>query len=375
MVMERNYKSTFGLKYVPHSDIEEELSFDELGGISKQIKILKDYSLFIKKTINSEKAHCIKGRLMFIGPPGTGKTASAYAFSKYVKWDFLELDISSIISEYLGETPKSITSVFNKAAEIAKERKKEGEGVILFLDEFDSIGSKRESSQEHKEIARAVNALLVELEKKSFGRTGLFIICATNLHFELDRALKRRFDTIIEFGMPDYHDRVEIISKLLKHQNLHSPLISAESIAEKTEKFSPSDLTALINRGVFYSVIDSGIELTTKLFIDIIESNLVQASNTDFENNHKERANISQIGSDISFNSNHTENPSWGYLELLRHAIVSNQQGFDDYIQALELFETIPFEIRSELYFYSNGRIFGEKNPSKLLKNQIDSSF
>ncbi|HMK45356.1 MAG TPA: ATP-binding protein, partial [Methanocella sp.] len=91
------------------------------------------------------------GKLLFVGPPGTGKTSTARAMSARLGLPFLEVKLSMITSQYLGETSKNIDKVF----ELAKRMNP----CILFIDEFDFVAKTR-TSDEHAALKRAVNTLL-----------------------------------------------------------------------------------------------------------------------------------------------------------------------------------------------------------------------
>lgn len=347
-------------------DLSLELGYNDLGGLEKQLKIIQEFEEFSKMTIGSKSANAIHGRLLFLGPPGTGKTVTARAFAKSLGWLYYELDISTIVSAYLGETPKSIAAIFKYVANRAKNNsKKRKSGVVFFLDEFDSIGSSRSSSRDHQEIARAVNALLIELERTVFGKTGLFVICATNLESQLDPALRRRFDCVINFPMPDFNARLDILNESFRKNNFAQ--IDARVISEQTEGYSPSDLTRLVNRGVFLRILKPKEAITTQKYLNMIDEGIIEPSN--LINNHKSK------NPQISFNDPqkdtfHLEDPDFSnsYLELLIHAINRNPTRGKRIVSALKAIENIPYEIRVELYYYSHGRILGEKYPAKLVE-------
>lgn len=320
---------------------------------------------FLQKTVGKKDSSYIFGKLLFIGPPGTGKTALTRAFAKSLAWPYFELDLSSIISSYLGETAKIISSVFKSIAEYSRNNIADSnQGALLFLDEFDSIGSNRANSRDHQEIARAVNTLLIELERHSFFSSGLFIICATNLETQLDPALLRRFDSVINFQMPGIKERIEILDKLLnrvEYQNINS-----RRIAELTNDFSPSDLKRLIFRIKFYHIINSKLIVDDSLIKSIIEKKEVDASNkivngkqdTIFLPGQNKNTNQNSIYDiTIDFESS--------FNDMLKHTLKRDINRRDELLSALEKLEKIPIEIRRELYYYTYGRILGLDRPFK----------
>lgn len=137
-------------------------------------------------------------RVMFYGPPGTGKTLTASLLGKYTGKDVYRIDLSMIISKYIGETEKNLSSLFDKA--INKD-------WILFFDEADAIFGKRTNVRDaHDKYAnQEVSYLLQRIEN----HPGL-VILASNFKSNIDTAFTRRFQSIIEFEMPLYAERMQL---------------------------------------------------------------------------------------------------------------------------------------------------------------------
>jgi hypothetical protein len=134
-------------------------------------------------------------RLLFAGPPGTGKTLSAEVIAGALSADLLVVDISRVVSKWIGETEKNLSAVFD-AAERAQ--------AVLFFDEADALFGKRtEVSDAHDRYANLETAyLLARLE--SF--EGLAVL-ATNLRQNIDPAFLRRLEFVIDFDEPDREER------------------------------------------------------------------------------------------------------------------------------------------------------------------------
>lgn len=135
---------------------------------------------------------------LFYGPPGTGKTTTAALLGKRTKRDVYRIDLSQMISKYIGETEKNLSKVFDRA-----ENKK----WILFFDEADALFGKRTSTRDaHDRFAnQQVSYLLQRIE--SFN--GL-VILATNQKSNIDEAFVRRFQSMIHFPMPSAEERYQI---------------------------------------------------------------------------------------------------------------------------------------------------------------------
>ncbi len=178
------------------------------------------------------------GKLLFVGPPGTGKTSTARAMSAKLKLPFLEVRLSMITDQYLGETAKNIDRVFDLAKKMSP--------CILFIDEFDFMAKTR-SSDENAALKRAVNSLLKAIDEISLVKHGVLLIGATNHPQLLDSAAWRRFDDILDFPLPDKEMRQNILNIIVSEIEGQ---FDTEEIAAITEGYSGSDLRLVIRECV-----------------------------------------------------------------------------------------------------------------------------
>ncbi len=190
------------------------------------------------------------GKLLFVGPPGTGKTSIARALSKELGLPFLEVHLSMVTSQYLGETSKNIGKVFTLAKRLNP--------CILFIDEFDYIAKTR-LSDEHGAIKRAVNMLLKSIDDISLVDDGVLLIGATNHPKLLDSAAWRRFDKVVDFPLPDKAMREEIFKKILSP--LHGTFDTQE-LAEITDGCTGSDLRLILREAVLKGLSEERTDLS-----------------------------------------------------------------------------------------------------------------
>lgn len=140
--------------------------------------------------------------LLFVGPPGVGKTMSARWVASLLGRPLITLDLAAVMSSYLGKTGTNIRSVLEYAKSVES---------VLLLDEFDSIAKKRDDDADVGELKRLVTVLLQEVD--DWPSTSL-LIAATNHGDLLDPAVWRRFDDVLEFRSPSEKERLEILSAL-----------------------------------------------------------------------------------------------------------------------------------------------------------------
>jgi len=184
------------------------------------------------------------GKLLFIGPPGTGKTSTARALSGWFSLPIVEVRLSMITSQYLGETSKNIDKVFDLAKRLSP--------CILLIDEFDFVAKTR-TSDEHGAIKRAVNTLLKAIDEISLVEHGVLLLAATNHPQLLDYAAWRRFDKVLNFPLPDVEMRRKILDRVLSRIDAS---VDTLELAKITEGYSGSDLRLVIREAVLNALLE-----------------------------------------------------------------------------------------------------------------------
>lgn len=195
-------------------------------------------------------------RSLFYGPPGTGKTLAATLLGKRNGMDVYRIDLSMIVSKYIGETEKNLARIFALA---------ENRDWILFFDEADALFGKRTSAQtsNDRHANQEVAYLLQRIE--DFPGT---VLLATNLRTNIDEAFARRFQSMIYFPMPDEHTRRELWEKMIPQEWI------PQNRARAIEKAAEEELAG----GAITNVIRSCALhlLTTKL--SVLEEDILMAA-------------------------------------------------------------------------------------------------
>lgn len=246
------------------SDLDKpEISFKDVAGLEEIKEELFDIIDYINDRDKYKKmgAKVPKGILLY-GPPGTGKTLMAKAVAGESNSTFIYSSGSEFVEKYVGVGAKRIRTLFERARKEAP--------CIIFIDEVDALGSKR-NSESNNEKDQTLNQFLVELDGFKDTST-VIVIGATNRLDLLDEAMLRpgRFDRKIYVGNPNYNSRV----KILKVHTNDKPLdktVNITEIAKKTHGFSGAQLANIANEAALRAIKLNSKKITQNNFHFAIE--------------------------------------------------------------------------------------------------------
>ncbi|MBV8659992.1 MAG: ATP-binding protein [Burkholderiales bacterium] len=162
-------------------------------------------------------------RCLFYGPPGTGKTLTATLLGQSANVDVYRIDLSMVVSKYIGETEKNLARVFDQA---------QSRQWILFFDEADALFGKRGATQNSND--RHANQEVAYLLQRVEDFPGV-VILASNLRANIDEAFSRRFQSMIYFPMPDVNQRLRLWRGMLDRPERLAPDIDLHDLAEQHE--------------------------------------------------------------------------------------------------------------------------------------------
>jgi SpoVK/Ycf46/Vps4 family AAA+-type ATPase len=203
----------------------------------RQIAKIRSYGLAPRK------------KLLLVGPPGTGKTMSAAVLAGELGLPLFVVRLDSLITKFMGETAVKLRLIFEA---ISQSR-----GVYLF-DEFDSIGSQRGLSNDVGEIRRVLNSFLQLIEQDD---SDSLLLAATNHPEILDYALFRRFDDVVEYGLPEQEQLLSALqSKLAVFQKSK---IDWKKLADAASGLSYADITRACEAAIKEAIIHDRQKVAT----------------------------------------------------------------------------------------------------------------
>lgn len=226
-------------------------SLDDVVGLKNQREDIKDlimYPLSDPKGAKEREENYgieIPHFIVFHGPPGCGKTMLAEAIAAETGSKMYMMNLSNIGSSYVNETAKKASEAFNYVIEVAKNSDKP---VILFMDEMDSILTKRSGAESgEREDNKVVNALLPLITTSK--DKNVIIIGATNMFNLIDPAAKRRVDIEAYVGLPDREEVSELLKRQLTKFKMGEKLgqnkDELDEISKKLKGYSPSNIVKI----------------------------------------------------------------------------------------------------------------------------------
>lgn len=202
-------------------------------------------------------------RVLFYGPPGTGKTLAATLLGKYTGKDVYKIDLSMVISKFIGETEKNLANLFAKA---------ENRDWILFFDEADALFGKRTNVRDaHDKYAnQEVSYLLQRVEMYN----GL-VILASNFRENIDEAFIRRFQSIIYFPKPKKEERFKIWKSAFPSQIEFDDSLNMDKIADQYE-LTGANIVNVVQQVCLQALASENKILTTEALIKGIRRELAK---------------------------------------------------------------------------------------------------
>ena len=256
-----------GAKIYAESDVKT--TFADVAGQDEAKETLTEIVDFLHyPTKYTEVGATLPKGALLVGPPGTGKTLIARAVAGEAKVPFFAISGSEFVQMFVGMGAAKVRDLFKQANEKAP--------CIIFIDEIDAIGKRRDTGMGNDEREQTLNQLLTEMDGFD-GRKGVVILAATNRPESLDKALLRpgRFDRRIQMELPDLEGRKAILSvhlKKVKHET-----IDMDIVARATAGSSGAELANIVNEAALRAVRMGRKSITTSDLEECVETVLAGA--------------------------------------------------------------------------------------------------
>ncbi|MCG2871003.1 MAG: AAA family ATPase [Sulfolobales archaeon] len=313
----------------------DKITWDMIGGYEEIKREIREYiELPLRRKDLAEKYGLKppKGILLF-GPPGCGKTMMMKALANEAKINFIYVSVPEIMSKWYGESEQRLRELFNNARKMAP--------VILFFDEIDTIGVRREHHVGDSVTPRLLSLMLSEMDGLA-SEDGVIVVGSTNVPHLLDKALLRpgRFDKLIYVGLPDLRSRIEIFKIHCKSKPLAGD-VDFEALAKMTERYTGADIANVcqeVARRVAAESLNTGVirEIKMEDFIEVIKKYKPSVSLETLEQYEKFKMDYERkTGTDIPV------------TELIEKVTLNDVGGYDQ--MKKELFEILEIQFK-----YSN---------------------
>lgn len=203
-------------------------------------------------------------KFLFQGAPGTGKTEAVKQLARILNREIYMVNFASVIDSKLGQTQKNLAELFDEINGFVQPDK-----VIVLFDEIDAIALDRTNANDHREMGRATSSLLKYFDRAN---ENIVIIATTNLYNLFDKALVRRFDSVIDFNRYSNDDLMEIAEKILDRYLDKLKLANRDIrlfrkiMGLAVELPLPGELKNIIKTSVAFSDVDDGTDYFRRLY-------------------------------------------------------------------------------------------------------------
>jgi SpoVK/Ycf46/Vps4 family AAA+-type ATPase len=196
-------------------------------------------------------------KLLLLGPPGTGKTMTAAALAGELALPLFAIQLDGLITKFMGETAAKLRLIFDAVQQTV---------AVYLFDEFDALGGERGAKNDVGEIRRVLNSFLQFLEQDE---SDSLIIAATNHPQLLDRAVFRRFDTVIQYGLPSKAAAESVMKSRLAL--LDTSRVSWPTVLSATEGLSHAEIARACEQAAKNVILDHQTAIDTAALVATLD--------------------------------------------------------------------------------------------------------
>lgn len=253
--------------FIPQMKENESELFEKVEAKSEML-ILPDLIMQdLLGIVNAVAHNAGVNKFLLQGAPGTGKTEAVKQLARILERDIFMVDFTAIIDSKLGQTQKNISALFKEINNFVHPEK-----VIILLDEIDAVALDRTNSNDLREMGRATSAMLKGID---YMDERVVLIATTNLYEHFDKALIRRFDSIIDFNRYTQEDLMAVAEEMLNRFLTKFKLANKDvRLFRKILRLMspipyPGDLKNIIKTAVAFSDPDDGADYFRRLYYAI----------------------------------------------------------------------------------------------------------
>ena len=252
--------------YVPQNSYKNLKFLQKLEYSTKPLllpNIIEEDIMGITRAINNKLG---LSKFLFYGEPGSGKTESAYQIARLLNRDILSVNFEQLVDSRLGETAKNVSLLFDEIQHLSYNK------VVVIFDEIDSLVLDRINKNDLRERGRVTSLFLKEFDKLN---ENIIIIATTNLYKNFDKALIRRFDSVISFDRYTQKDLIDVADSLLvtnlkKANSLRQNIRLFNKILNRLDKIPyPGDLKQIIKTAIAFSDDSNEYDYLRKIYLSL----------------------------------------------------------------------------------------------------------
>ncbi|KJZ77642.1 Vacuolar protein sorting-associated protein 4 [Hirsutella minnesotensis 3608] len=220
--------------------------WEDIAGLEGAKETLKEAVVLPIKFPNlfQGKRQAWKGILLY-GPPGTGKSYLAKAVATEANSTFFSISSSDLVSKWMGESERLVKLLFSMA--------RENKPSVIFIDEIDALCGPR-GEGESEASRRIKTEILVQMDGVGNDSKGILVLGATNIPWQLDAAIRRRFQRRVHIGLPDANGRARMFKLAIGDTDTALQASDYNVLASKSEGFSGSDISNVVQHALMRPV-------------------------------------------------------------------------------------------------------------------------
>lgn len=250
--------------FVPQTNEYESALFEKLETSADSLWLPEPIMQDILGIVHATSHKAGINKFLFQGAPGTGKTEAVKQLSRILNRDVYMVDFSAVVDSKLGQTQKNISELFKEINSFVRPEK-----LIILFDEIDALSLDRTNANDVREMGRVTSSMLKGLD---YMDERVMLIATTNLYEHFDKALIRRFDSVIDFNRYTKEDLTSIAEEflnkfLLKFKLANKDIRLFRKIIGLLEPMPyPGDLKNLIKTAIAFSDPDDGMDYFRRLY-------------------------------------------------------------------------------------------------------------